>query len=941
MSPTPLSVWTESSGYNLGYIPGYGITLHSGDLVAGREYVIVSSGNSNFTTIGSPSNSVGTVFIAAGGITGTGLASETLIRESTNFNQQLPVTNDTGVSYTKISGTIPPGLRIEGNRLIGTPYSVSTYTKFNFCIRASNGVRISDRTFTMIIDGPDDPTFVTSTGSLAIGTHSQYYVLDKTYIDYQIEAFDLDTAAGQTLNFFIASGDGKLPPGLTMSSTGRISGFILPAVKIKPADGTGTYDNSYYDAAAYDFALRPSNGFDSYIYDRVFYDYNLPQSRPTSLNINYQFKVTVTDGNSYAQRIFKIFVIGDDQFRADSTLNDGMASGLFTADVTYLRQPAWLTKTNIGLFRANNYLTIPVALYDPSDVYYQLEYVNQEVKATSINLVPTDNVKNYNFLTVTNTSTIPKIDQYAVFSGIVTNASEQLYRITSVTPLANNNYRLTVLPNLQVDIPNGTSYYIGSLSQLPKGTNFDVQTATIYGAVPYQPAITKNYNFTITAIRLGDKNDSASSSRTFTIGIIGEIDSVITWNTNADLGAINANFISTLKISATSTVTDAVVLYTLVSGKLPPGLSLSPDGEIIGKVTQFWDSVSGLLGLTRFFECTPRDPDTHACLIGSTKTFTTFDNGTTTIDKRYTFTVEAKDQYDYSATTRTFTVLIDTPNSFAYSNLRTRPFLKPVQRNVWKSFINDTAIFTPSSIYRTNDPNFGVQVDLSMVVYAGVETKTAAEYVSAIGLNHKRKRFAFGSIKTATALTPGTKNEVYEIVYVEMIDLDEPNGKHLPNSITVSGTASNPITMDNSTSIWGRSIAELNLDAPTATRPEPVITVDSTGYQTSNPNTNRYFPNSITNWRQRIKQIGATERNYLPLWMRSIQPGSNQELGFVLSVPICYCKVGTSADILLNIKHSGFNFKVIDYTADRYIIDGVAGSNTDKYLVFRNDRITV
>jgi hypothetical protein len=75
--------------------------------------------------------------------------------------------------------------------------------------------------------------------------------------------------------------------------------------------------------------------------------------------------------------------------------------------------------------------------------------------------------------------------------------------------------------------------------------------------------------------------------------------------------------------------------------------------------------------------------------------------------------------------------------------------------------------------------------------------------------------------------------------------------------------------------------------------------------------------------------------------MRSIQPGDNQELGFVLAVPICYCKVGTSADILLNIQHSGFDFKQLDYTADRYIIDTVDDLSIDKYLIFRNDRITV
>jgi hypothetical protein len=75
--------------------------------------------------------------------------------------------------------------------------------------------------------------------------------------------------------------------------------------------------------------------------------------------------------------------------------------------------------------------------------------------------------------------------------------------------------------------------------------------------------------------------------------------------------------------------------------------------------------------------------------------------------------------------------------------------------------------------------------------------------------------------------------------------------------------------------------------------------------------------------------------------MRSIQPGSNQELGFVLAIPICYCKVGYGADIILNIQQSGFDFKTLDYTIDRYIIDAVEGQASDKYIVFKNDRIAV
>ena len=857
-------------------------------------------------------------------------------QEQDIFNRPLPLVVGyvSGATFKIISGKLPPGLNIAGSTITGTPYSVSDITVFTFCVRAtltSTG-EISDRTYSITIEGADAPEFVTPTGRLAVGTHQQMYVLDKTYINYQIEAFDLDTSAGQKLNYFISSGDGALPPGLTMSSTGKISGFILPAVKIKPEDGTGTYDQAYYDAAAFDFGLRPTNGFDSYIYDRVFYDYNLPNVRPSTLNINYQFKVTVSDGTSIAQRIFKIFVVGDDQFRADTTTTDGFADELFTADVTYLRQPAWLTNPNIGLFRANNYLTVPVALYDNSNVFYNLELVNQEVKVQAVNILPSDNFKTGNKITVTNVTGTILPGYFCHFEGIVAGATDQLYKISVVENLGSGRYRLTILTPLQVSIPTGTSFYIGTLSALPKGTSFDVQTATIYGLVPYQPAITKNYNFTITATRFGDKQDSATASRTFTIGIIGEIDSVITWSTNADLGSINANFISNLHVSASSTIPDAIVSYTLISGSLPPGLTLNYDGEIIGKVNQFYDATSGLLGLTRFFDAPPQF---------TPKTFTTFDFNTTSIDKQYTFTVQARDQYDYSATSRTFTLYVDTPNDISFSNIRTKPFLKQSQRTLWKSFINDTSIFTPDSIYRTNDANFGVQTDLNMLVYAGIETKDAARFVGAIGLNHKRKRFTFGLIKSAVAIQPGTTNAVYEVVYVNIVDPQEPNGKYLPRKLQLPGLSSDTITIDSSSDIWSRTLDSLGTDSPESVRPEPIITADSTGYEVSNPNVNSYFPNSITNWRSRIKDTGATERNYLPLWMRSIQPGQSQELGFVLAIPICYCEVGKSADILLNIKQSKFDFKSLDYTVDRYIIDSVTGSINDKYLVFRNDRITV
>jgi hypothetical protein len=75
--------------------------------------------------------------------------------------------------------------------------------------------------------------------------------------------------------------------------------------------------------------------------------------------------------------------------------------------------------------------------------------------------------------------------------------------------------------------------------------------------------------------------------------------------------------------------------------------------------------------------------------------------------------------------------------------------------------------------------------------------------------------------------------------------------------------------------------------------------------------------------------------------MRSIQPGETEELDFVAAVPLCFCKPGSADEILLNIKNSQFDFKLLNYTVDRYIIDSIDGYYADKYLAFRNDRTTI
>lgn len=1058
-----LNIWTKPSGYNLGSEIGTNVSVASGAFIPGLKYVIHSVGTTDFTKIGSTFNSAGIIFTAtnsgagAGPDTvspvtgllnpspGSGIASRIAFTERVVQTINLPVTNDAGVTYSIISGKLPPGMRILGNTITGSPYEVARVTDFTFCVRASKNGEISDRTFTITIEGEDAPEFVTPAGFLNLGDANELFVMDSTYVDYQIVATDADTSAGQRLSYFIARNEGSLPPGLVLTTDGRIVGFIQPTLSITPTDGNGEYDDSTYDNVAYDFAFLPTNGYDSYTYDNVFFDFALTANKPKKLNRTYEFVVTITDGDvlpsttvtttylnndinnpvyttTYvSKRKFKIFVVGDDYFRADNTT---WLSGnpLFNADVTYLRPPTWLTSSYLGLRRANNYITLILDTYESDNIIYNLEQINANCKATTLKIAVNDNIQGSTTLTTTLTTVVPTVGHFLTFSGLVQEAF-RINRVDNVVSLGNNRYRLTLYYPLEVAIPNGIEFLIGTKSELPPGMQFDENNGEVHGLVPYQPAITKTYTFTVTATKLSGKinqtefvclpanqgvkiseirinkadypevsaalqnismlavdsflidpvyissidytnltdviiylstniiltadskiriqyvesaGERANTPKIFTIDILGEVDSAISWETPSNLGSINANFISTLSLQAVSTIPNATILYTITSGSLPPGLSLDLDGEIVGKVSQYGIPAEGDLGLTTF------DFDTGS---------TTFDGGTTSTDRVYDFTVLAKDQYGYSAISRTFSVRIETPNQLVYSNIRVKPFLKTAQRSLWKDFINNTDVFTPSSIYRPSDVNFGVQSDLSMLIFAGIETKEAATYISAMGLNHKRKRFQFGSLQTAVAAIPGTNNQVYEIIYVEMLDPLEPDGKRLSNKLVNFVKQPNTITVDKSNIIWSNVTLDMEIDAPTSIRPDPILTVDSTGYEVSNPNVTEYFPNSISNWRDRLKnwsssgQSFSTERNYLPLWMRSIQPGTKQEINFKLAVPLCYCKVGAANDVLLNIRNyiktTGFSFNQLDYTADRYIIDAVEGLTADKYLVFRNDRITI
>lgn len=833
-----LNIWTQPSGYTFPGVSGL-----TGDLALDHAKTQFDGGTTSFDR-GS-------------------------FQERVVTNIHLPVANTQPTdSFRLISGSLPDGLRVEGEFIVGVPYGSVRNTTYTFCIRAQRGTDIADRTFNLQLSGGQLPVIKTAPGLLPVGRYGQKYAVGYSLVDFQLEAEDPD---GGNLTYFIAAGDGKLPPGVSLSLDGKLTGLVKPVPSVETTTaGTGSYDESFYDSAFYDFGLRSTNGYDSYIFDTTDFDYSAPTRVPKSVNQTYEFLVSVSTGDTVVKRKFAIFVIGEDSFTADYTeITDD--SLLFTSDVTVLKQPLWLTSSNLGVARADNYVTFILETLD-----------------------------------------IP--DSFPIF------------------------------------------YSIDNINNLPPGLTFNPVGNNVYiaGRIPFMPSIAKTYNFTITASRENGTEPPVRSSRTFTLRVIGDIDNQITWVSPTQLGTISANFISELEVTASSS-TDTQLIYSVSDGSLPPGLSLTSDGTISGKVNQY--GVANIARITTIDgglftlddEFTTIDNSHQYDIIGKrglilfdadTPGFS-IDGGLTTFDRTYTFTAKAEDQYGFASSTKQFTITIVTPNNKLFSNIKTQPLLSLAQRSSFKKFITDSDVFTSTSIYRPSDPNFGIRKDLAMLIYAGIESVEAAAFLGAMGLNNKRKRFQFGSIKKAVATKNGTA--LYEVVYIEMIDPMELNGKAPGKFIVNNARDLIPLTADSSNAIWTdpSNIATMELAESWLDRPINSVTVDSTAYDISDGAPNKHYINSITNWRNNLAEVGDTERNFLPQWMRSIQPGEKQQLGFKLAVPLCYCLPGKADDIILNIKYSGFDFKTLDYTIDRYIIDSVEGYSSDKYLVFKNHSTTV
>ena len=402
---------------------------------------------------------------------------------------------------------------------------------------------------------------------------------------------------------------------------------------------------------------------------------------------------------------------------------------------------------------------------------------------------------------------------------------------------------------------------------LPAGLTLDSRTGWLTGSVPFGPLSVTTYNITIRLAKTDPTLSDYYVERTFALPVVSQISNSTIWNTSSDLGAIENGSISTLFVSA-YTPSNRPLQYRITNGRLPPGLSLTVDGLIIGRP---------------IFEAFMLDHGT-----------TTFKD-LTTFDEVFTFTIEAYSSDLLVVDPKDFFIRVATTNVTPYENLYIRALPSREQRFVYNQLINNTDIFPLSSIYRASDPWFGKNINLRSLFLTGLAPATDQDYLGEVAVgedtvlgaltkNHYRKTLTYGDVKTARALDENF-NVKYEVVYVDLIDTSTNSaGESAPVDI---------ILPENSSDITD------------------------------------VYPNSFDNMRDRIVNfptIGYTNKSILPEWMTSRQENGNV-LGFTRALVLAYTEPNKSSEIAYRVTQEINNLKLVGYTIDRYEWDHHLSSN--------------
>jgi hypothetical protein len=680
------------------------------------------------------------------------------------------------------------------NRNETSKFTVRAYTENE----ATGAVlRIADRTFTLTVSGNDIPEFTTPYGSfatnntasftgaisgteltvsaIASGTIQNGMVIRGTNIVPGTTIINTGTASGGTgtytvnisqnnlgttitgwigvyydgdlvdLTFGYTNQDpdetivvrkvsGELPGGLTLSTAGRLYGYIEPAASVTQVPG---YDETQIDTVPYDFVV-------------------------SAISKNYQFTLEVTDGKSSSLRTFTIYVYNRNDLTADTTTITG-DNTFVTADENLERAPFLINAepSDLGRVRSDNYFAYQFRAndYDTADLTYSISVNEGEGLPPGLTLDPTTGwyygfipdqgllEVTYSFnIQISQTDTPGVVSQQYPFTLTIVGITDSECTWLTDTDLGVLENGATSL--LKVEAVNRgnkpLSYRLknGAFNQLPQGLTL-LPSGEIAGRVTFN---TFSVDLGFTTFDKTQSNITGISETTF--------DSSFTFTVNAYAVDPSQDVYNVASV----TVTNGGSGY---SGVNLPTLEFSAPVGATAEKAEAVAVVTG--GVITSVNVTNQGAGYYS---EPTLTITQGFGGSGAV---LTPVIQPYGARDAISVFKTFTIRIFRAYNYPYQNLYVVALPPANDRALINNLLTNQEIFVPDYIYRPDDANFGVSTAVKYEHAVGLAPETIDTYVSSLYLNHYWKNLILGSIETAQALD-ANGNVVYEVVYSKIVD---------------------------------------------------------------------------------------------------------------------------------------------------------------------------
>lgn len=644
------------------------------------------------------------------------------------------------------------------------------------------------------------------------------------------------TLTGMTLQYKLLNG--KLPIGtdgksLTFSSNGEINGTPNVVSNETQYNFTVRAYDTLGNISDRTFSLRINNSKTVYI--------NTPEgsilTTQDSIYINYQLDIY----NPVVSNVYRITLSSGSLPDGLQISEEGRITGYCTPPISVTTAPT--TKT----FSFTVQLLSDLG-YDTKT--YSITVINHSIYNPSNTRIP---------VILNNKPLMLPLDPHDNYFGYYTNSTNTLPTIQS------DNYFAFKIIGHNFDSESITYNY----SALPAGLSGDPNTGWITGVPSIPSNSISSYKFSVIVSRT-EIPSIRSEPETFSIVISNNMVQDVQWITDNNLGNIDNGSKCQLYLEAVSSYS---LIYRLVSGSLPPNLTLLTNGQIVGTVP-FQANSAGLLA----------EGDSLP----------------------FTFTISAyNEQFPVISEEREFTLTVYQKYNKPLDNVYFKATPNVQGRQIIQSLLTDDTLIPTEYLYRPDDANFGKADSVKYVHIYGIESTNIQTYLDAITRNHYYRKLILGEIKTAIA-RDDNGNIIYEVVYSEIVDpLVRSDGATLPQTILW------PTKIPLNLGPWYTAEANINISSGS------VFT--SYDYGT----TRTLYPASIINMRNElIAQMNHNNnQDLLPRWMTS-QQSNGGTLGFTNAWVICYTLPGYSDTIKDNINNNwAYTLNMIDFSIDRFLVD--------------------